>query len=146
MTEQRRSAGPARAETRESRDPNAIEPGYFAYRWGKGRPEIAARIWRACHCTVIGGERNEEHEWCSDCDRFPRLVADVDGRRYEETTDWHNNRPPVLLQVWTFGRRIAAEQYELMLDQAAWDRMYDPSSPLANPEKPIDLNTMKSIF
>ena len=112
------------------------EPGYFRMRLVRHGPFVACRIWRCCSCTVNGGDENEQHDWRATCDRFPPLTATVNGE----------DQPGMVRRVWTYGRAVDAATYRLMVDRANWDKQYAPAAPAANPDKPLDINTIPPLF
>lgn len=144
MTELRRSPGAAKPETREPRQPDKPEVGFFRYRIVRGGAWVGARIARICTCTIHGGPGNEEHDWQPDCDRFPHLIAQVNGVFHDAPIN--RSEVPTLEKVWLFGERIEEADYRYMVDAAAWDRAYAPEAPAANPGQPVDLNTIDPIF
>jgi hypothetical protein len=144
MTGQRMSSGPAKPETRERRQPNEPQVGWFAFRHIKSGPRVGARIVRFCCCTVNGGERNEEHEHRNDCDRFPCLVCEVDGVRYDAPTD--AAKVPMIERVWLYGKKITEAEFKYLLADRAWVREHEPAAPEANPSKPVNLSELDPIF
>jgi hypothetical protein len=113
------------------RHPNDPQPGWFLAKSGKDHPLMPARIWRPCVCT-IGGE--DEHDWQESCDRYPALAAEINGQ------------PADVDRVWMSRDVITEEEFRYLTDTAAWDRQNDPAAPLANPNKPIDPLTVKTLF
>lgn len=50
-------------------------------------------------------------------------------------------------EIWLRrGREITKDEYEYQLALAAWADDHEPDSPRANPTKPINLNSMRSIY
>lgn len=140
----RLSSGPAKPETRETRQPEKPQVGFFRYRLTRGGPWVGARIARTCTCTIGGGDGSEPHDWTPECDRFPPLIAEVNGTFYD--TPVNREQVPMLEKVWLFGERIDEPEYRYLIDSAAWDRVNAPDAPASAPHKPIDLNSMKPIF
>jgi hypothetical protein len=111
------------------------EPGWYRVRLVRGGPWVPARIvleptpdpWfpenpmdRPCYwSTVVNGEPS-------------KLTEIVPGKDVWRIHEW--------------GERIDKETYDLMVEQAAWDKRYDPASPLANPDKRVDLSTAPTFF
>lgn len=102
------------------------EPGFFRTRLVKGGPYVAARIRRTCACTINGPR---VHDWRDDCDRFPPLIADIDG---EETS---------LDRVWHGGEPISEDMWTYYTQNRAWAIINDETQPEANAGKKVDLLT-----
>ena len=100
------------------------------YEPAKGRVYVVARIHRPCHCTVNGGDENASHPWCDTCDRYPQLVAEIDGS------------PAGVDLVWSSGEEIDEHEYLYRRAVAVWARQHAPDSPEANPRQPINFNTL----
>lgn len=121
--------------TEEARYVGRPEPGFYRVRLVRGGPWVAAQIilaptpdpWvpdnpmdRPCYWSVVvNGEPS----------KLTEMVPDKD-----------------VWKVYEWGERIDRETYDLMLAQAEWDRKYDPASPLANPDKRVDLRSAPVIF
>lgn len=117
--------------------PRAIErpeTGYFVTRLVRGGPEVPARIWRPCACTVNGGDDQQCHDWRDTCDRYPHLQGEIDGTYAD------------LWRVWTGGRRTTESHWRYMTDVARWAETHAPQDPTANPKQPIDLGAMPPVF
>lgn len=114
---------------------DAPEPVLLAIRMRKGAPVIPARIWRPCTCTPVGGDDQHEHDWTPQCDRFPQLAAEVNGRPVE-SVDW----------LWTSGREIPEAEWRLMTERIAWDAKHDPDAPSQRPAEAIDPLTSRLAF
>ena len=107
---------------------DAARPGYFRTRLVKGGVWVPAVIRRICVCTVNGGGDQVEHDWNEECDRYPRLEAEVD------------LKPAAVDRVWMSGEPITKAQYDYLVTSTAWDRENDINSPAATPRKAIDLD------
>lgn len=118
-----------------ARTMNEPQPGLYRMRLVKGGPLVAARIHRPCCCTVNGGEANAEHPWRDDCDRFPPLRGEVDGRPRDAISVWHSRI-----------ERITEAEFRFLRDASAWDRKHAPDAPGANPDKPVDLLSAPTLF
>lgn len=95
----------------------------------KGGIGVAARIWRPCQCTVNGPD---VHDWLDSCDRYPHLVAEVNGReKLGEKAIWW---------VWHSGRAIDRRMFRYLLADAEWCRQKAPDEPRAKPWRAIDIN------
>lgn len=123
----RRSTGPARSRG-PARIVGAPEIGFYRMKLVKDGPLMAARIWRPCSCTVTGGDAQLEHPWQEACDRFPRLVGEIDGRRVDPDRIWESKSEP-----------IDEAEFKFLRDDAKWCRENAPAEPRANPDQPIDL-------
>lgn len=141
---ERRSIGPAKPETRETRHPDRPEPGFYAYRHVSKGPRVGARIFRPCCCGINGGDVNREHDWRDGCDRHAPLVCEVDGRRYDDPID--RTKVPMIERVWLYGDRVSEAEYRYLVAGAAWDRVNQPDAPAANPTKPVNLNELDPIW
>ena len=107
------------------------QPGFFSMRLTKGGPLVAARIARECRCTING---EIGHEWRDTCDRYPPLMAEIDGEMAE------------VERVWTSGREITFAEYRFMLADAEWCRQNAPSDPKARPREAVDFRSMPLPF
>lgn len=110
--------------------------GFYRARLVKNGPWVPARIWRECHCTVNGGDDNAAHDWRDTCDRYPPLVAEVDGQLRNVVIVW-----PSLI-----GNAISKADFDFMTADAEWCRQNAPSEPIANPRQSVDLKTQAPIF
>ncbi len=120
----------------EPRPLNSPRPGFFTDKLVKHGPLVAARIHRPCNCSINGdGDEWSSHPWQESCDRFPHLVAEIDGNVEDD-----------LERVWMWGKEIDEADYQYRLSSAAWDTQYDPDSPGANPGKPIDTMSIRPLF
>lgn len=119
--------------TRQSHRVDRPVAGYYRMKRIRGGPWIGVRIWRCCHCTPVGPA---PHAWRPECDRYPPLIATVEGK----------DQPPLPLWSWVAGREISEADYRYLTEGSAWDRLYDPQAPSANPDKPIDLGSMPPLY
>ena len=110
--------------TREIANP---EPGFFRIKLTKGGPWVPAIIYRPCPIEF-------EPQTFQPVDRHYRLVAEVDGKLVD------------MSRVWTSGERITMAEYLFLTADHAWARLYRPDLPEANPERPIDFNTLSPPF
>ena len=95
---------------------------------------LPARIHRTCHCTVNGGDESAPHDWRDTCDRYPHLEAEINGR------------PADVNRVWTSGEAIDEAEYRYLMDDREHARRHRPDSPEANPERPVDFDTLPPPF
>lgn len=106
----------------EKRDVDHPEPGFYALRLVRKGPEVASTIecvdgvWRA----TINGEPDGE----DNID--PQIASGVQ-------------------RVWLWGRYIPESEYRYLLARHRHAVEHDPTSPYANPEKPIDLRAIPVI-
>ena len=108
-------------------------PFFFKMRMVNKGPYVAAKVTRACQCTVNG---EEGHEWLESCDRYPEIISEINGDQHD--LDRLLNGGKLTL--------IDKKEYKLLLGKADWDQKYDPDAPLASPTKPIDVSKMKPPF
>ena len=105
------------------------QTGYFEVKMVKGGVGVAARLWRPCQCTIHGPD---VHDWLDTCDRYPRMVGDINGReRDRESAVWW---------VWLGGRMIDRKMYDYLLADAEWCRLHAPDEPRGKPWRPADIN------
>ena len=95
---------------------------------------VPARIHRTCHCTINGGDESAAHPWRDSCDRYPHLLAEINGR--PTGVDW----------IWNSGEEIDEAEYHYRMAVFEHDRRHRPDSPEANPSQPIDLLTLTPPF
>lgn len=110
--------------------------GHFVTRLVKGGPEVPARIWRPCHCTINGGDDNRVHDWRDSCDRFPALACEVDGRPVDPLEAW----------TWLAKQPIGRAEFEFMTADAEWCRQHAPDDPKASPRQKVDWNAINISF
>jgi hypothetical protein len=101
----------------------------------KGGPEVACRIRRLCHCTH-GAE--DGHDWTDACDRFPPLLAEINGRIDE--------RPGAVDRLWTSAEIIDEAEWLLLTGRREWDERHDPDAPSQRPADAIDPLTSRLAF
>lgn len=109
------------------------QPGFFKIKFKKGGAFIPARISRECQCTI----KNGLHEWSIDCDRYPRLVAIIDGKRPVKTER-------SIEMIWLTGQVIDETEYNFLLADNEWMKENEPEE-IAR-EEPMPLTEMKPIF
>ena len=95
-----------------------------------GRRWVAARIHRTCHCTIHGGDDSTPHPWRESCDRYPHLVAEIDGE------------PASIERVWTARREIKQHEFDYLTAVSRHIEEHEPDAYDADPYKPIDWNTL----
>jgi len=112
---------------READMPDAPRPGFFLLRTParfneatgttqRGRWIIPALIYRPCpwvqpdELPLAPGAAGPE-QWCMPSDRPRPLRAQIGGVDREEGVSW-GDRCSAAQQVWEWGRRITAAQYE----------------------------------
>ena len=117
----------------EARRIDRPEPGLFVMKFVKGGPEIPARIWRPCCCTVNGGDEQVLHDWRETCDRYPHLQGEIAGK------------PADLWRVWGSGRRTTEPHWRYLSDVRKWAEAHAPDDPAANPGQPIDLKQVRTF-
>lgn len=110
------------------------EPCFALVRLVKAGPQVAARIWRPCHCTPVGGDEQRVHDWTPDCDRFPPLAGEINGA------------PADPVRIWHAGRMCGRAEYEHRLRVKAWAEERAPWAPEARPDQPIDHHALPSLF
>jgi hypothetical protein len=102
------------------------QPGHYRLRLVKRGPWVPALLYVPCPMCPLG----------TPLDRPRWLAAWIDGR----TLSWEPGRDiwsPVD-RVFLFGEQIGRDDWELLVDQTAYDRKYRPHSPAATPRKRID--------
>jgi len=117
----RRAHVPSARHRQAARDLAAPQPGFFRVRETSGGPWIAARIYRGCPIEM---PIDAPWQWL---DRWPPLVADIDGR----------DVPPE--KIWSSGEPITLAEWLYLTEAAAWERQYAPAAPPANPRQRVDL-------
>lgn len=118
----------------EGRRIDRPEPGFFVMRFVKRGPEIPARIWRPCACTVNGGDGQSLHDWLYSCDRYPHLQGEIAGK------------PAALHRVWEGGKPTTEAHWRYLTDVRKWAETHAPEDPAANPGQPIELGAMPPLF
>ena len=114
---------------------NTPEPGFYKGRFfGRDRPLVAAVIYQNCPMVMPDLDIHPE-DWCRPLDRSRRLYALVDGKPFDPVAVWHSR-----------SEAIDEAEYRYMTDAAAWDRVYDPDAPTANPHQPIDHLAVRPPF
>ena len=111
-------------------------PLYFKMRLVHKGPFVACKIGRTCTCTINGGDESDAHEWNASCDRYPQISAEINGVPHSLERAIRGGQ----LQT------IKKDEYEYLLNAAAWDAEHDPDSPLAAPGQQINLGSMKPVF
>lgn len=103
------------------------EPGFFRLRLIKGGPWVPAQIRRVgteWHATIAGVLSVYQSELDDSC---PSDAVAV----------W---------RIWHGGKEINEDDYQLMLQRMAWARRDMPDHPAANPDKPVDMTKLPSLF
>jgi hypothetical protein len=72
-------------------------------------------------------------EWMAPLDRSRFLTMEIDGVEVGEEDFAYR---------WGGCRPISREDYDLMREQAAWDRENEPVSPLANPTRVLKISDL----
>lgn len=104
------------------------EAGYYrTKRNGKGA-WVPVRIWH--------GPPPDPDNPGEVLDRSWRWQATIDGQECDPYEIW----------TWVAGMPITEAEYITMLEQKAWDRLYDPGSPTLRPFDPIDWLTIRPPF
>ena len=120
---------------------NRPQPGYFLIRLVKGGPELGAMIFLPCPWVPPedpdappSSWNTDPSEWGTPYDRGRRLEATIDGK------------PADIWKVWSWGRPTTQKEYLYRIHGARWDRMNQPSAPLANPTRAVDIRAVDPIF
>ncbi|WP_340152038.1 hypothetical protein [uncultured Sneathiella sp.] len=89
--------------------------GYFSYK--RGARTYLLAYHRPCVCTQVEGE----HEWSDVCDRFPPVVAEIDGEEVEalsvERLMADRDTSPIVAR----GRLSPAKEYAYLVAKKKWD-------------------------
>jgi len=80
-------------------------------------------------CTVNGGDQNEPHPWRGSCDRYPHLVAEIDGK------------PASIERVWTAREKIEQHEFDYLTDVSRHINEHEPEAYDADPYQAVDFNT-----
>lgn len=107
-------------------------PGFFKLRLVRGGPWVGALIFLPCPMAPAEPDIHPD-EWCMPLDRSRHLQATIGSRAAD------------IDRVW-MGHEIDAAEYRYLTESAAWDRVYAPEAPAANPTKAIDLTQLPPIF
>lgn len=116
-------------------DLNKPLPGHYKRRLVKGGPFVPVHITRQCHCTPFGGPDNLAHEWSDNCDRYPPLMAWVNGEEADPYDIWS----------WCAKCPISAVEYKKMMLTKDWAETV-PNAPEARPREAIDMFTAPPLF
>lgn len=118
-----RDADVARFGMRSAAKP---ETGFYAYRFVKTAPEVAARITYAPTLDPDTGEAlDRSFHWAVEINGQADINADI----VPSDTVW---------SVYMFGRRIEEAEYRYLLADRNWAREHAPHLPEANPRAKID--------
>lgn len=98
------------------------QPGFFLIRLVRKGPQVPARI---CH---------ENGVWW----------AIVDSQTFPSASD--PAAAPRVFPIWHGGEEITEAEYQHRLALKRWAQAHQPDHPAANPGRPIDLTTQRSIF
>lgn len=109
------------------------QPGFYKIRLNGKGPWCAAAVFLPCP-MVLPEPGIDPSEWCLPLDRSRRWQALVDGR------PWHPAK------VHAYGRRITAQEHAYLSALSSFARWQSPLLPQADPEKPIDLNSLPPLF
>ena len=109
---------------------------YFKMRLVHKGPFVACKIGRFCVCTINESDEGNSHEWDDSCDRYPPISAEINGVSHTLERAIRGGQ----LQT------IKKDEYEYLLNAAAWDAAHDQDSPLAAPEQQINLWRLKPVF
>ena len=103
--------------------------GYYQHRLVRGGPWLAVRIWHDV-------DRRDPDFPDEQLDRSPIWRAELDGREVE------------IEKVWPFcaKRPIERSDYVYLLADRDHARRHRPDSPEANPERGVDLGSMRPLF
>ena len=107
-------------------DPDTPIAGYYLARKVRNGPLLPVHIWF--------GVTPDPDFPDNPMDRSPVWHAVHDGQEVDIFTIW----------PWCGRNPITEADYRCRMDQAAWDRRYDPRAP--RPDKPIDINSTKPVF
>lgn len=120
----------AEAEKFGVRRTDAPEPGFYAYRFVKTAPEVAARIlYEPTRDPETGEALDRSFLWSVTMEG----QADLNPSPTPSATCW---------AVYEFGRRIEEPEYRFLLADRAWARQNRPNSPEAQPRQRVDLRTL----
>ncbi len=106
----------------EIRNMDSPEPGFYALKLVKKGPEVGGLI--AFLDGLWVGSINSSIDGCPNTD--PQLADNVQ-------------------RIWLHGRRIDQSEYNYLLARYQHAVAHDPSSPFANPERPISLRNLPPI-
>lgn len=120
----------AEADLFGTRRTDRPEPGFYAYRFVRGAPEVAALIAHEPTRDPDTGELlDRSFQWSVTIDSAP----DRDPGPEPNAACWC---------VYEFGRRIDQAEYEHLLADRAWARQHRPDLPEARPREAIDLRKL----
>lgn len=122
-----RSGGSNKPPAREARRIDLPTPGYWAVRLTRGGVEVGAAILRL-QTVVEPGEADNRME------RSSHWIAYLNGKIVSVETVWMKR-----------GRKITEAEYNYLVADRAWAARYAPSSPEANPDKPVSAEQLRSI-
>ena len=96
--------------------------GYYTMRLRSNAVNVGVRIWHGPPCDPETGD---------EMDRHHRWQAEVNGRYVD------------IERVWPFcaSEPVAQAEYEYLTAASLWARQNAPTSPQANPHKPVDFLT-----
>lgn len=119
--------------------PDWPKPGFYVMRLRSGAPLVTAIIYQLCPMVIpqpmnITGPHPED--WCRALDRSPHYQARVDGKRVD------------IDRVWTARslRQVSREEFEFRIGPLRRWARENPSTPEANPQRPVDLNAIPPLF
>lgn len=119
---------PTARDANPSRQVDRLEPTLCLIRLVKGGPMVPAAIYLPCPWVEPGILVTDAHpdDWCQPMDRPRHFRAMVNGL------------PADPWKVWTARHETTdTPEYEFRVATAEWARRYDPTSPEADPYKPI---------
>jgi len=88
--------------------------GYFSYE--RGHRSYLLAYTRPCTCTQIDGE----HEWGKDCDRYPPIVAEIDGESVDPISVERLLADRDTTPIMTRGRLSQAQEYQYLVAKKKW--------------------------
>lgn len=110
------------------------EPGFYAYRFVKGAPEVGARILHEpTRDPDTGDLLDRSFWWTVTINGKP----DINPGLEPSDTVWN---------VYIYGRRIAEPEYRFLVADREWAAEHRPELPEANPRERVDLLTTPLPF
>ena len=91
---------------------------------------VPSRIHRTCHCTIGGGDENSPHAWRDTCDRYPHLVAEIDGASAS------------VEKVWTAREEIEQHEFDYLTALSRHIAENEPNAYDADPYQAVDFGTL----
>lgn len=112
----------------EERQIDRPQPGYWMIRLVKGAPEVPACIQYEQTTHEPGNPENL-------MERSAILTARINGDVVRMDRVWLRR-----------GRSITKAEHDFQVADARWAAKHSPGEPKANPDRPVDLNSIPPIF